>query len=182
MRCSHWIVVPFFFFFSFFPSSKGPVPSGTLPAFYRPPRLLLNTPLGSASGRTDSRCLPRQRDRNLFIALADRHSRSLIGGGSSAGSPLEKSIPPWTKESKERSRAKAPGVIILICGRRMAVRSAKNLGRFWLHRRSVITANAVGTFWRGRLFYLPSVPVASLVAEPVRTSATATFLLDHRWA
>lgn len=71
-----------------------PVPSGTLPAFYRPPwtpGCPIGIPQLSAClrfwflflfhpGATDSRCLLRQRDRNLFIALADRHSRPLIGG------------------------------------------------------------------------------------------------------
>lgn len=66
-------------------------------------RTFLDTPFGihrsvtfasgrsplSAASPTDSRCLPRQRDWNLFIALADRHSRSLIGGSNRGEGTVE---------------------------------------------------------------------------------------------
>lgn len=95
---------PFLFIFFFFSSTR-PVPSENTSSFlsYNPdPWTPLWDPLlvafaaaaavsvsaSAASGRTDSRCLPRQRDWNLFIALADRHSRALIGGTNQVR-PLE---------------------------------------------------------------------------------------------
>lgn len=60
------------------------------------------SPLSAASlGPTDSRRLPRQRDWNLFIALADRHSRTLIGG-SNRGTP-------WRRDGATRWRVQRGG-------------------------------------------------------------------------
>lgn len=60
------------------------------------------SPLSAASlDPTDSRRLPRQRDWNLFIALADRHSRTLIGG-SNRGTP-------WRRDGATRWRVQRGG-------------------------------------------------------------------------
>ena len=144
--------------FLFFPSSprERPVPSGILPAFYRTTRRPPSTPLWDPlagclyrccrgccrfwspaekpTERTDSRCLPRQRDWNLFIALADRHSRALIGGTNQVRSLEERrnvasgrSSQPTHANSHSLSLSlslsfflsfslRAAAVIILICG------------------------------------------------------------------
>lgn len=92
-------------------------------------RTFLDTPFGirrsaylrfwsplSAALPTDSRCLPRQRDWNLFIALADRHSRPLIGG-SNRGTPRRGSaVEARRGGGGGESTQTLPAVIILICG------------------------------------------------------------------
>lgn len=147
----------------FFPA--GPVPSGTLPAFYRPPGLSFGHPFGirccfcclrcCCFGRTDNPCLPQQ-PRLEFIYCISRPSLTGLDWRHQSGSLLRRTE---TGPSMHARRAKPPRTTLIVAQTRCnysdlwrdraptsTAWAAKNPGEDLITCGSIIIADAVGNF------------------------------------